>query len=319
MRVIKCLIEFIFIVLMMSSAAAQEKLKYGTAVKLAPEFYLPVLAAEEQGIFGRNGVNAEWFPFQSGADLHRAMAASAIKIASSQASADLLAIVRGVPAVIVAELQSHDDFAVWVASSGRVNKPEDLKGGKIGVSRLGGAEHAYGRLVANRLGIPSDVRFISTGGIQESLAVLVTGSIDAVVLPTSVMVDLMIEKRVRRLLQVRDFVPNAWAAYSILAHRDFVDKEITIAQNVVKSIIEANRYIMSPVNKPWVMTKMREQNGYSQEGAEIVYSTLDLSQTGKISKEAVKNVSSFMVEHGLMKASEVPPPEKVISDKVLVP
>ena len=43
------------------------------------------------------------------------------------------------------------------------------------------------------------------------------------------------------------------------------------------------------------------------QSANIVYDTLDLSQTGEISASAVKNLSDFMVEHDLMKPSEAPP------------
>ena len=108
--------------------------------------------------------------------MQRDFAASAIQIGSSIGSADILAIARGVPVVIVANLQSSDNFAIWVAGNSRIRAPQDLKGAKLGVSQLGGAEHAYGRLVAKRLGLTNnDVQFVGTGGIQESLAILITG------------------------------------------------------------------------------------------------------------------------------------------------
>src|SRR6185503_10431426 len=110
-----------------AGAAAQEKIKYGSSVRLAPPYYLPVLAAEERGIFKKNGVNVEWFPSNSGTDMQRALAADAVNIGSSSAGADIPSMGRGVPISIVANLQSTDDFAVWVSTKAKRDKVADLK------------------------------------------------------------------------------------------------------------------------------------------------------------------------------------------------
>ena len=317
MKFFLSLLGFILLTLSAANLSAQEKLKYGSAVKLSPQYYLPVLAAEEKGIFKRNGLDAEWFPSQSGSDLQRAFAASAIKIASSSAAADILSIARGVPVVILASIQSNDDFAVWVSTKGRIQKPQDLKGAKLGASRFGGVEHSYGQLVAKQLGLAKDVQFVSTGGIKESLAVLTTGGIDGVVLTPGQMINLKLEGRVKELLQVTDYLPKSWAAYTIVARRDFVQKEPDTARRVVRSILEANRFAMSKEGKPWVLAKMREISNYSAEGANLIYDTLDLSKDGKLEKEAIKNLSDFMVEYGLMKAAEVPSMDTVFTDQFI--
>ena len=298
-----------------TSVLAQEKLKYGSAVKFSPQYYLPVAAAEERGIFKRNGVNVEWFPSNSGTDLQRAFAANAVTIASSSAGADILSIGRGVPIVILASLQATDDFAVWVNPKGRIQKPQDLKGAKLGVSRFGGLEHAYGQLVAKQVGFPKDVQFISTGGIKESLAVLVTGSIDGVVLTPGQMIELKLQGRVKEVLEVINYLPKPWASYTVVARRDFVQKEPDTVRRIVRSIVEANRFVMSKEGKAWTIAKMRQISNYSAEGAELVYATLALSQDGKIERQAVTNLSNFMVEYGLMKAEEVPPLDSVINDQ----
>jgi NitT/TauT family transport system substrate-binding protein len=189
---------------------AQEKLKIGSAVEVFPLYYLPIYAAQEKGIFRKNGLDVEWAPSQSGADMTRAFAASAIKIALSSAATDSLAVARGVPVSVIGNLQSYDDFAIWSASRGRVAKGEDLKGGKIGVSRFGGLEHSYAQLAAKKLGIDKDVQFVSTGGINESLAALVTGAIDAVVLPEANMLTLKLDGKVREIAEIKSFLPNEW-------------------------------------------------------------------------------------------------------------
>jgi NitT/TauT family transport system substrate-binding protein len=314
MKIVLSILSVLLLLGSASTSSAQQKIKYASAVKFAAVFYLPVLAAEEQGIFKKNGIDAEWFPARSGSDMQRDFAASAIQIGSSIGSADVLAIARGVPVVIVANLQASDNFAVWVGTNSRLHAPQDLKGAKLGVSQLGGAEHAYGRLVAKRLGLANDVQFVGTGGIQESLAILVTGSIDGVVLTPAQMINLKLQGKVRELLQVEQFQAKPWVAYTITARKDFVAKETDTLRRIVGSILEADRFIMSKAGKPWAIAKMKEESKYSDEAAEAIYATLDLSADGRIDPKAIKNLTDFMVEYDLLKPGEVPPADTLFTD-----
>jgi len=65
-----------------------------------------------------------------------------------------------------------------------VKKPEDLKGKKIGVSRIGGNTHYFTIQVLRRSGMEPgrDFTFIQTGGDPEAFAALISGSIDAATL-----------------------------------------------------------------------------------------------------------------------------------------
>jgi NitT/TauT family transport system substrate-binding protein len=300
---------------LVGSAAAQDKLKIGSAVQVFPPYYLPISAAQQKGIFKKNGLDVEWVPSQSGADLTRAFAASAIKIALSAAATDTLAIARGVPLSVIGNLQPYDDFAIWSSSKGHINKGEDLKGGKIGVSRFGGLEHSYAQLAAKKFGIDNDVQFVSTGGINESLAALVTGSIDAVVLPVANMLTLKLEGKVREIAEIKSFLPKDWISYSVAAQKDFIANDPGTVKKVVQSIFEANRFIMSAEGKPWAVAKMKEINNYSDKGAAISYDTLGLSQDGKIGREGFKNLLDFMSEYQILKKDEVPPVEKIVDDQ----
>jgi NitT/TauT family transport system substrate-binding protein len=309
------LVAFAALALVASSALAQEKIKYGSSVRLEPAYYLPVLAADERGIFKKNGTAAEWFPSNSGTDMQRALAANAINIGSSSAGADIPSMGRGVPVVILASLQPTDEFAVWVSAKGRLQKVEDLKGAKLGVSRFGGLEHAYGQLVAKQLKLDKDIQFISTGGMAESLAVLVTGGIDGVVLTPGAMMELKLKGVVRELANIDQFRPKPWAGYTIVARRDYVQKEPDTVRRIVRSILEANRFIMSKEGKPWAVAKIREIGGVSAEAAEFVYGTLHLSPDGKIERQAIANLSNFMIEYGLIKKEELPPLDSIINDQ----
>ena len=59
---------------------------------------------------------------------------------------------------------------------------------------------------------------------------------------------------------------------------------------------------------------MKEQSKYSDEAADAIYATLNLSPDGKVDPRAIKNLSDFMVEYDLLKAGEVPPVDTLFTD-----
>jgi sulfonate transport system substrate-binding protein len=309
------LFGLILLALSIGAVHAQEKINYGTAIKFSPIYYLPVLAAQEKGFFKKNGLDVDWVPSQSGPDMQRDLATGAVQIGSSNAGTDIPAISKGVPSVIVANLQPTDDFAVWVSTKSRFQKPADLKGAKIGVSRIGGAEHAYGRLVARSLGLESDIQFVSTGGVQESVAVLTTGGIDGVVLSPNQMMDLFLQGRVKPLVQLSTYEKKPWLSYTVVASKAFVAKEPATVKKILASLWEANRFIMSPEGKPWALGKLKEISHYSDTAADKLYALLNLSTNGKFQKQAVQNVVDFMIDYDLLKKSDVSSVEALYTDQ----
>jgi NitT/TauT family transport system substrate-binding protein len=70
-----------------------------------------------------------------------------------------------------------------ILSKPEINKPENLKGKKIGVTRIGSNPHYFAVQALRRFGIEArDVAYIQTGGAPETLAALVSEAIDAAVL-----------------------------------------------------------------------------------------------------------------------------------------
>jgi ABC-type nitrate/sulfonate/bicarbonate transport system substrate-binding protein len=309
------LLGFVLLSIFPSGLVAAEKLKYSSSVRLSPNYYLPPMAAKYKGIWERNGLDVEWVSFGSGGAHYRAFAAGVTKIGSSMVAADIRSAARGVPSIIVSNLQLRDNFSIWISTKGRLRRPKDLKGAKLGVSRFGGTEHSYGQMVAKQLGLAEEVKFVSTGGIRESLAALQTGGINGVVLTPSQMINLKLEGKVKELLQVADYRAKPWGSFVVVAHTGFVSKEPDTVGRVVRSILQANRFIMSKEGKPWVLAKMKEMNRYSDEAANFIYSVTQFSLDGKLERKAIENVRSFMIEYKIIKAKEAPAIDDIYTDK----
>jgi NitT/TauT family transport system substrate-binding protein len=71
-----------------------------------------------------------------------------------------------------------------IMAGGAIKKPEDLKGKKIAVSRIGGNTHYFTIQALRRSGMEPnrDFSFIQSGGDPEALAALLSGNVDAATL-----------------------------------------------------------------------------------------------------------------------------------------
>jgi ABC-type nitrate/sulfonate/bicarbonate transport system substrate-binding protein len=103
---------------------------------------------------------------------------------------DAQVAISGGEAIIRAHAQGATDL-VFIASAKNtlthsilakpeIKRPEDLKGKKLGVSRLGSNSHYFIIQALRKNGMePTDVTFIQTGGQVENLAALFSGAVDA--------------------------------------------------------------------------------------------------------------------------------------------
>lgn len=304
-RFMASFVALLFLGLFPAKGQAVEKLKFATATKVVPRYYLPPLAAQEKGIWKKNGLEAEWVPFASAPPLYQAVAGGAVAIGLTMAVAQFQAVAAGVPVVIVSNLDSTDKFFVWVRPQSRSKEPRDLKGAKIGVARMGSVQHIYGRVVAKALGLEDrEVGFVASGGIPESLAALRTGSIDGVILSIGPMADLKVKGEAREFIAVEDYLPKEWLAHVGFAHRAFVKNSPDIIRKVIRSVLEATEFIRN--NPLWATEKIKLTSGYSSEAAGLAYQELAYSQDGKVDPRAVENMRNFTIEYGLVAKEKIP-------------
>jgi len=115
---------------------------------------------------------------------------SAPLVTAALLGGDAQVAISGGEAIIRAHAQGATDL-VFIASAKNtlthsilakpeIKRPEDLKGKKLGVSRLGSNSHYFVIQALRRSGMePTEVTFIQTGGQVENLAALFSGAVDA--------------------------------------------------------------------------------------------------------------------------------------------
>ena len=135
--------------------------------------------AEEAGLFRKYDL-----------DFQLVYISSAALVTAALLGGDAQAAISGGEAIVRAHAQGATDL-VFVGSAKNtlthsilgkpeIKRPEDLKGKKLGLTRLGSNSHYFVLQVLRRYGVePGDLHFIQTGGQAENLAALFSGNVDA--------------------------------------------------------------------------------------------------------------------------------------------
>jgi ABC-type nitrate/sulfonate/bicarbonate transport system substrate-binding protein len=118
-----------------------------------------------------------------------------------------------------------------------VDTLRDLRGRKLGVSRIGTASDTGGRIVLRLNGIdPKDVNILGLGGIPEILAAMKTGQIDAGVLspPTTLQAR---EAGFKQLVDMGE-LGIEYAYNGVVASRAYYKQNPEIVESTIKALIE---------------------------------------------------------------------------------
>src|ERR1700752_2956755 len=138
--------------------------------------------AHEGGYFKREGLDTELLYIGGGSLLIQSMLSGDVPFAYGPSVPVINASLRGADLVLIGNTGNSLVFSVM--SRPEIKQPANLKGKKVGVTRLGGSTDwaLDAALKQWRLERGLDLIVIQTGGIPEGLAALLSGALDAVVL-----------------------------------------------------------------------------------------------------------------------------------------
>lgn len=279
-------------------ASALEKVKLGGSVKMAPEYYLPALTAEERGFWKENGLEVEWVPFAGGAPQMRAVAAGALKLGMATSAATMTAAGGGLPVLMASELISSQAFNIWVRADSPYQHPRDLKGARVGVTALGAITHAFGRIILAAHGIEKDVRFVGAGGVRENVAGIRAGAFEAMITSFGTVVDLKIGGILREIATAGDYLPKPWFEQVVFAQKEFAQGKPDVVKKMLKATLQSLDFLRK--NPRWAMDKIKSFQGLSEEAAKLVFDDTKFTITGKLDRKAVENMRRLFIEYGII-------------------
>lgn len=290
-----------------------EKIRFANAAKVNPLYSLPALAAADKGFWKGNGLEGEWFPFDAGVAMHQALASGSVDLGMSGAAMTIQSIASGVPEVIILDMETVEHFFFWVRRDSPIKEPKELKGIKIGTSRLGSLTHAFGRVVAKRLGLEREFKFVAVGATTSAMAALKSGAVGASINSNLAMARLKFAGEVRELLAVRDYLPSPWMDLVVAARKELVDKNPELVRRATRAILQANSFITK--NPEWAVEKMKSEFNFPQELASSLLPFLKYSSEGKVEAKALENVRNFLIEYGIVPEDKVPKLEQLYTSQ----
>jgi NitT/TauT family transport system substrate-binding protein len=141
--------------------------------------FAPLWTTEEAGIFKKHGLDVELLYIGGGPPSTQALLAGDVKISFTAAGAVVAANLAGSDVVLLGTTADTLPFEIWSVPTIRV--PEQLKGTRMGVTRIGATSDFVGRYVLKKWGLKpgSDVMIFQTGAGPEVFAALKGGSIQS--------------------------------------------------------------------------------------------------------------------------------------------
>jgi NitT/TauT family transport system substrate-binding protein len=135
--------------------------------------------AEEAGIFKKYDLDFQLVYISSASMVNAAMLSGSGDVAITGGEAVIRTAAQGVNEMVFVAAAKNSLTHSIVAKS-EIKRPEDLKGRRLGLTRLGSNSHYFVIQALRRFGMgPSDINILQTGGQVENLSALLSGNVDA--------------------------------------------------------------------------------------------------------------------------------------------
>lgn len=130
----------------------------------------PVMAgawmAKETGAFERRGAQVDLIYLRAGPVVVSGLIGGSLQAALGASNSVVSAIVKGAPIIAVAGATKYPGMALWVQPE--IQRPEQLEGQTIAVTRFGSTGDFVTRMILKRLGLEGKVKLRQFGGQVEA-------------------------------------------------------------------------------------------------------------------------------------------------------
>lgn len=172
----------VLVVLLLATAANAQPLRIAyTSIAVV---YGPLWLTKEAGIFKKYGIDPEFIYIAGGPPSLQALIAGDVAIAFTAGGATVAANLAGSDVVLLGASIDSLPFELWSIPS--IKEPAQLKGSKLGVSRIGATTDFVARYLLKKWGLQpdKDVPIFQAGSGPQVFAALKGGSVHSGVLST---------------------------------------------------------------------------------------------------------------------------------------
>jgi len=192
--------------------------------------------AHEEGIFKKNGLEVELIHIPSSSRAIQTMLAGEIAISYGDARNTVQAVLTGANVTLITGVSNRLVFSLMARPE--FKKVSDLKGKKIGITRIGSSTHTAALFALSQGGLkPGDYQILPLVEVPNILAALAAGQIDAGPLspPTNVRAR---QAGLSELVNLGREGPE-YASITLISTRPYIRNNEEIVRRVVRSYAEA--------------------------------------------------------------------------------
>jgi NitT/TauT family transport system substrate-binding protein len=294
-----------------SNAALAEDLVVGIPTSPPNVVHMPVVVAQDLGLFKKYGVSVKVISLDGGVKVFRAMLAGNIDIAQVPGTVASVAISKG--SQVKAILGTLYKFEASMVVRDNIKTMADLKGKRIGIQQPGGFADILSKSVLRAAKIdPKDVNFVSIA--TEDVPALVADQVDTAIL--HVEQEILAKEKVPSLHAIArmwELQPKQMYTYFAVKDQAIKDKAAAL-QGFTKAVIEATRIIYT--DKAKVMPIIIKSTGYPEK---IISPTYDLlvksciwdANTG-LAPERVNFTAELMTKVGNIEKGKTPTYDQIV-------
>ncbi|HET9917225.1 MAG TPA: ABC transporter substrate-binding protein [Candidatus Binatia bacterium] len=202
---------------------------------------VPYWAAKDAGLYKKYGLDIDLIAFPSGNEGMAAMIAGEIEFIAIAGSTTASAAIGGSDVVSLAITTERLVTSLMTIPS--IQRPEELKGKAVGISRFGTSIDTAARMAIQHFGLEPirDVSLVQAGAVSANLAAMRGGRIQAAILSYPSIIQARREGY-RELLDIASLgVP--YASTGITVRKSFMGQRRDVVVNYMKSILEATARI----------------------------------------------------------------------------
>ncbi len=281
-------------VLQLASALAQTKITIGVAA-MSPRT-IPLLIAQEQGLFAKQNIDARVVLIKGAPILVASLISGDLEVGYTGGTSVLGAAASGPYLKILSSISSTLTHTMLAHPS--LKSAEQLRGKRFGIQSMGGTTWMHTILGLEHVGLDVKRDNISILMIGDSVLIgqaLEVGSIDAAVLD-GVLARRLISKG---FSVIADLTPAniPMVNQAIVVAPDFVQKRAELAERILMVLVDSLAYTLAPMNKSVVVrTIMRRLQISDAKVGEEGYQDLLTSIERKPfpSLEGMRNIRRLM-------------------------
>ena len=259
---------------------------------------LPWMIAKDAGLFRKHDLDVDLVFMGSSALIVQSMLSGAVPVAGVAGPAVISSVVGGGDVVTIANLAP---LTIALMVKPTIEKPEDLRGKKIGVPRLGAVAHFAIRMILDRHGI-KDATILQMGSQPEAAAGMRRDAIDGAMI--SLPLNYVLAKEgFRQLVGPQDYrkLGIQFISQGISARRSFAAKNRDMVSRLMKATMEGMKLMSTQENlAKKILAKYTRQTDPESLDRAYQFGLETLNKDPTIPREAILSMVRLMADLGLV-------------------